>query len=73
MLLDATIIRSVLLPASMRLLGEWNWWMPRWLGWIPRITIEAETEDEDSEAAQEGEGGGAPEETAQPVGEPAGA
>ena len=53
-LLDATIIRSVLLPASMRLLGDWNWWMPGFLGWIPRITIEAETEDEDSEAAQEG-------------------
>ena len=27
--LDATVIRSVLLPASMRLLGDWNWWMPR--------------------------------------------
>ncbi len=72
-LLDATIIRSVLLPASMRLLGDWNWWMPGFLGWIPRITIEAETEDEDSEAAQEGEGGSAPDEPTQPVGEPAGA
>ena len=28
-LLDATIVRSVLLPATMRLLGEWNWWLPR--------------------------------------------
>ncbi len=33
--LDATVIRSVLLPASMRLLGDWNWWMPRFLAWIP--------------------------------------
>ncbi len=75
-LLDATIIRSVLLPASMRLLGDWNWWMPRWLGWIPRITIEAETEDEDSDAAQEAERGqapGEPEEPPRPAGEPAGA
>jgi uncharacterized membrane protein YdfJ with MMPL/SSD domain len=40
--LDATIVRSVLLPASMRLLGDWNWWLPRWLGWLPHVTIEAE-------------------------------
>ncbi len=38
--IDATIIRSVLLPATMRLLGDWNWWLPTWLGWLPRITIE---------------------------------
>ncbi len=41
-LLDATIVRSILLPATMRLLGEWNWWLPRWLSWLPRVTIEAE-------------------------------
>ena len=41
-LVDATIIRSILLPASMTLLGDWNWWMPRVLGWIPRVTIEGE-------------------------------
>jgi RND superfamily putative drug exporter len=40
--LDATIIRSVLLPASMRLLGDWNWWLPVWLEWLPRVRIEAE-------------------------------
>ncbi|HEV8489078.1 MAG TPA: MMPL family transporter [Candidatus Limnocylindrales bacterium] len=39
-LLDATIVRSILLPATMRLLGEWNWWMPRWLSWLPKVTIE---------------------------------
>jgi RND superfamily putative drug exporter len=44
-LLDATIVRSVLLPATMRLLGEWNWWLPRWLGWIPRVTIEGPSEE----------------------------
>jgi uncharacterized membrane protein YdfJ with MMPL/SSD domain len=43
--LDATLIRSVLLPASMRLLGDWNWWMPRFLSWIPRITIEGESDE----------------------------
>ncbi len=36
-LLDATVVRGVLLPASMRLLGERNWYLPRWLGWLPRI------------------------------------
>ena len=37
---DATLIRSVLLPATMTLLGDWNWWLPRWLGWLPHVTIE---------------------------------
>jgi RND superfamily putative drug exporter len=40
--LDATIVRSVLLPASMRLLGEWNWWLPSWLAWLPHVTIEGD-------------------------------
>ena len=39
-LIDATIIRGVLLPATMKLLGEWNWYLPRWLGWLPRIRLE---------------------------------
>ncbi len=43
--IDATLIRSVLLPASMTLLGDWNWWMPRWLDWIPRVTIEGDPDE----------------------------
>jgi RND superfamily putative drug exporter len=39
-LVDATIIRSVLVPASMRLLGDWNWYLPPVLSWLPRIGIE---------------------------------
>ena len=46
LLIDATIIRSVLLPAAMRLLGDWNWYLPRWLEWLPRIEIEAQRRDE---------------------------
>ncbi|MEA2608498.1 MAG: hypothetical protein QOJ75_741 [Chloroflexota bacterium] len=42
---DATVIRSVLLPASMTLLGDWNWWMPRILDWIPRVTIEGDPDE----------------------------
>ncbi len=36
-LVDATIVRAVLLPASMTLLGDWNWYMPTWLEWLPRL------------------------------------
>jgi RND superfamily putative drug exporter len=43
-LLDATIIRAVLLPAVMSLLGEKNWWLPRWLGWLPQIAHEPPAE-----------------------------
>ena len=41
LLLDATLIRSVLLPSAMKLLGDWNWYLPRWLEWIPRVRIDA--------------------------------
>ncbi|HYY63194.1 MAG TPA: MMPL family transporter [Gaiellaceae bacterium] len=40
LLLDATVIRSIILPSAMRLLGRWNWYLPSWLGWLPRIQIE---------------------------------
>jgi RND superfamily putative drug exporter len=36
-LIDATVIRGVLLPATMKLLGERNWYLPRWLEWLPRV------------------------------------
>jgi uncharacterized membrane protein YdfJ with MMPL/SSD domain len=36
-LIDATLIRGVLLPATMKLLGDWNWYLPRWLEWLPRV------------------------------------
>jgi uncharacterized membrane protein YdfJ with MMPL/SSD domain len=36
-LIDATLVRAVLLPASMTLLGDWNWYLPRWLEWLPRV------------------------------------
>jgi RND superfamily putative drug exporter len=39
-LLDATIIRAVLLPASMKLLGRWNWYLPRRLHWLPQLRTE---------------------------------
>jgi uncharacterized membrane protein YdfJ with MMPL/SSD domain len=39
-LIDATLVRSVLVPAAMRLLGRWNWYLPSWLGWLPQLPIE---------------------------------
>ena len=39
-LIDATIIRGVLLPATMKLLGKWNWYLPRWLQWLPELDHE---------------------------------
>jgi len=43
-LIDATIIRGVLLPATMKLLGDWNWYLPRKLGWLPQVTAEPEVQ-----------------------------
>jgi RND superfamily putative drug exporter len=39
-LIDATIVRAVLLPATMKLLGDWNWYLPKWLSWLPRLEHE---------------------------------
>jgi RND superfamily putative drug exporter len=38
--LDATIVRSVLVPASMKLLGNRNWYLPSWLEWLPKVNID---------------------------------
>jgi RND superfamily putative drug exporter len=38
--LDATIIRGILLPATMKLLGDWNWWLPRKLDRLPQVALE---------------------------------
>src|SRR5437868_2115359 len=44
-LIDATIVRAVLLPATMKLLGEWNWYLPRWLSWLPKLEHADDTTD----------------------------
>jgi RND superfamily putative drug exporter len=41
-LIDATIVRAVLLPATMKLLGRWNWYLPRGLHWLPELRHEPE-------------------------------
>jgi len=42
LLIDATVIRSLVLPSLMALLGSANWYLPGWLGWLPRIRVEAD-------------------------------
>jgi uncharacterized membrane protein YdfJ with MMPL/SSD domain len=67
-LIDATVIRGVLLPATMKLLGERNWYLPRWLEWLPRVGLEGAPPrvrtspryPRESANAPEGEGGTRP-------------
>ncbi len=39
-ILDATVVRSILVPASMKMLGDWNWYLPSWLQWLPELNVE---------------------------------
>jgi RND superfamily putative drug exporter len=39
-IIDVTLIRSILVPASMALLGDWNWYFPGWLKWLPELNVE---------------------------------
>ncbi len=59
-LIDATIIRGVLLPATMKLLGDWNWYLPKWLEWLPHVGPEdgADLPPGVDEPAASGEGPG---------------
>jgi RND superfamily putative drug exporter len=41
LLLDATLIRSIVLPCTLSLLGERSWYLPRWLDWLPRVEVES--------------------------------
>jgi putative drug exporter of the RND superfamily len=42
-LIDATLVRTVVVPAAMELLGDWNWYLPKWLGWLPDVSVEGHT------------------------------
>lgn len=48
--IDATVVRSVLVPASMELLGARNWYLPSWLEWLPKITVEGGYAEQDRPA-----------------------
>jgi RND superfamily putative drug exporter len=51
LLLDATVIRSVVLPATLGLLDRWSWYLPRWLEWLPHADIEGAPSPEDAAAS----------------------
>jgi len=53
--IDATIIRAILLPASMKLLGDWNWYLPKWLEWLPRISAEGDRNVEETRGSADGD------------------
>jgi RND superfamily putative drug exporter len=38
-LVDATLVRTILVPATMELLGKYNWYLPKWLGWLPNVSL----------------------------------
>ena len=52
-LLDATIVSMVLVPASMKLLGRWNWYLPGWLEWLPDFRVEVEAAPAAAEATSD--------------------
>ena len=44
LLIDATLVRSVLVPAAMQFLGDRNWYLPSWLPWLPHYDVEGHAE-----------------------------
>lgn len=46
LLIDATVIRTILVPSSMTMLGRWNWYLPSWLEWLPELHVEGGAEGE---------------------------
>jgi RND superfamily putative drug exporter len=51
LLIDATIIRSVVVPATMTILGRWNWYLPSWLRWLPDVHVEGHEEEMETRPA----------------------
>ena len=64
--LDATIVRTIIVPAGMELLGDWNWYLPRWLQWLPNVSVEGlrppagESEGSSRDARDDGRPEGVP-------------
>ena len=52
-LIDATVVRMILVPSAMRLLGNWNWYLPRWLEWLPDLRVEGPIEASASTGADD--------------------
>ena len=50
-LLDATVVRLVLVPSAMELLGKWNWYLPTWLDWLPELHVEGDPDPQPTGSA----------------------
>ena len=62
--LDATIVRTIIVPAGMELLGDWNWYLPRWLAWLPNVSVEGRQPlagEAQGAEVRDGQGSGRPE------------
>jgi RND superfamily putative drug exporter len=53
--LDATIVRTILVPSTMRLLGDRNWYLPRWLEWLPQLNVEGHEDTQEPVTLPEAE------------------
>jgi len=51
--LDATVVRLILVPSTMELMGKWNWWLPKWLGWLPQVDFESSGQKPEQPAERE--------------------
>jgi RND superfamily putative drug exporter len=58
LLVDATLIRMVVVPAAMALLGRWNWYLPTWLEWLPELHVEGDPDPRPTPSTGGGGGGG---------------
>ena len=62
--LDATVVRTIIVPAGMELLGDWNWYLPRWLEWLPNVSVEGRQPlagEAPGTEVRDGQGSGRPE------------
>ena len=58
--LDATVVRTLVMPALMTLLGRWNWYLPYWLSWLPQVCVETSSLDTGEPPSIEAPGAPAP-------------
>jgi RND superfamily putative drug exporter len=69
-LIDATVVRTIIVPAAMELLGDWNWYLPRWLEWLPNVSVESHADEITPSGETAPTGQAAPSGYAAPSGEP---
>jgi RND superfamily putative drug exporter len=56
--IDATVVRTIIVPSAMELLGDWNWYLPRWLEWLPNVSVEGRVDEHVPAGAADDKGTG---------------